>query len=395
MKIIFLISSLFLILTSLKIEQLNEKIYILPEINNFISPFKFSSIYASEEDIQINLTIRCTKEVTESFLFDKEYKNFCDTQNRQFSATDLNKYLNNLTIKIENNPDKMNNLFIDYTLSYTDNGVSQLLTCNQLLSKPLFIPVDTFGNFIQFKSNEYFEKEVLSIDPLYLKISGISNFELNKYYLFPNWINYSFKESFLVLSGNFPEELNDNLSLIFYLIDENSKLSSKMITIWITGPSFLEKTGNTTKITIFIMLLFLVISSVLGLIYYLRNKKKIKEEALKNSIEAEQQRKNNNIPQSVLTDSIVNWNKKMITKHRQSLKDVSQNNIESIVLTQEKNEIIYNDYVKFDSDSSFEVNRSQHSMKLEQKISVIHAPSDIEDDKKSTRSGFIDENPFN
>lgn len=392
MKNILLILSLFIItLNSLKIEIQNEKKYISQEIDNYLNPFKINIEKNSENDLETTLTITCTTSIIKNFIFEEDYKNFCSLKNQKFTISELVSYLDTLSIKIESSEKKISNLFIFYNLKYNQNDLEKNIEIKQILTKPLFIPLQNNNNFIKYRKGTSFEKNIITIDPLYLETSDISNFELNKYYLFPDWVNYSFNGTDLILSGDFPDEFTDNLSLIFYLIDEKTKLSSKMITIWITGPNIFTKAERSPELSILMIFLFFLVLIILGMISYWRNKKRKKEEALKNSIQGEQNRKNN-VPQTVLTDSIVNWNKKLLMKHKKSLKDSSNSFQHTIVMTEEES-VVQNHFVKFDSENSFEVNRSEHSLKMGQRFSVIHAPES--DDEKKNKSGFIDENPFN
>ena len=391
MKKILLFIYLYFFINSLKIEIQQEKKYILQEMDNDLNPYNIIIKDDSENFLDCNLSITCTTSVTENFIFKEDYKNFCSLENKKFKMGDLITYLNILTIKIQNSEKKISGLYIFYSLKYTENDLEKNIEIKQVLKKPLFIPLENNNNFIKYEKGNSFQKNIITIDPLYLESSNISNFELNKYYLFPDWVNYSFNGSDLILSGDFPDEFTDNLSLIFYLIDEKTKLSSKMITIWITGPNLFTRNEKSTELSVLLIVLFFVILIILGIISYLRNKKKKKEEALKNSIQGDQNRKNS-IPQTVLTDSILNWNKKLMLKHKKSLKDINNNTIHTIVLTEEESHI--QNHFKFDSEHSFEINRSEHSLKMGQRFSVIHAP-ESDDEKKSNKSGFIDENPFN
>ncbi len=387
-----LLSYFSLLLSSaqnLKIENMSSYYYLLPFAKNTITPFDI--ILESDEDDkkEIKLMIECSEESRDLFMFQSETIDFCNQMFNQ-SIVDTQKFLKQLEVKIKPFKDQISNLYLNYSLYYSNNKNSdeeETIDFKQNFTIPSEIPLTTLDMIIKHdtKMDKDFRNDVLQINDNYLKNSSMANLEVVKYdENFPDWIHFHFTNNTLQFWGTI-DSVTENKNVVFYIRDNLTKLNSKMLTIWITGNNLPGKNSKNMLLLILIMFLFVVV--VLGILLVLKRQKT----NLKRSIDANMKRQEAySLPKTVLSDSIINWNRKLVLKHRHSV-NFSNDQIDTIVV--EDKGSVQNKYMRFDDSTylSQQQSNSKPDFEMKEKLSDIH-PSDQHTQNEC--SGFIDENIF-
>lgn len=272
---------------------------------------------------------------------------------------DLNDFLANVSLQIKDQVSPENQT-IDYKLSFKDGEKDiQIFSFTQNLLPISQIPIKVINYEIQVvKSNQEFSQEVLEIDQNYLKSTSISNLDLvTQDDSLPVWILHDFQQNKVRLWGKFPSDFRDSTFEI-NLFDKKTRLFSKDVNITLKALDTSLEGSNYFLHFIFIGITVMIIFVVLVKLF-IRSPKHPHKEPTESQ-------------ESVLTNSILQWNKKMVEKYR-------------------RQSTLNNEDNKFTQDVSYQEFKED---KQDMNISREHL-SEICRKEEQEGSGFIDENPFN
>lgn len=151
------------------------------------------------------------------------------------------------------------------------------------------------------RKNPEFSKEIVEVDQNYLKTTSVNNFELvsQDQDSLPLWILHDFQQNRVRLWGKFPENF-DQTQIQLNLFDKKTRLFSENIYIQM---KVLERDDNSQyflRYTVIGVICFVVGVFIIKL-FVKKTPKQMKEK--------------NESQDSVLTNSIILWNRKMVEKY--------------------------------------------------------------------------------
>ncbi len=309
----FLLLFYLQIISAIKIYDINKHVYVLPKAQNFVKPFSVQVGVGDDDDAMYTLDVRCSGQV-DDFLVFEGWKDICSNFSLVKNLRGIAGFLDEIQAGTEKTTSSDLEFYMDYSLFKNIEDLNEdVFSMRQTIIIPSTIPFTEINSIINYREgikNQQFFINILEFDSLYLKNSSISNFEFIPFKSDkPAWLKVALEDSKLTFSGLIDESIQEN-SIFFYIIDNKTDLKTKPVTIFLKPYSYITKLNNKKNFIFLILSMVFFLVALFAYFLYIRKKKAL--EKMKRNIE----RVNRDIPKNVLSDSILNWNRKLIMKHR-------------------------------------------------------------------------------
>lgn len=382
---------LFQIATSLRVTNTNNKVLLLPKANNMLVPFVLEPETESEKIENYVLEIQCSESVKNNIEFTGTYEGFCVDGNRTDTIPNINAALQGTFAMITGDISKMKDLRIGYMIHYSENG-KNAIAFEQDLSVAQDIPINKVNRMIFYQphSSTTFDLKILDIQASYFRNALNNEFTIvisnNK---FPDWLTFEFEKNELYFSGKTPANLEDEYSFDFSIQDKQTGLLSSLVNIQITS----SVEGQSPQGKVLVIVLFLIFSGVIAcilLIIFITSKKKHTDaKNLQNSVNA-QNKGLQDTTTHVLSDSILQWNKKLVERHRTKNFDF----IETSAENESPGRSPGFAYEKFDDTFEMTDEEKGPDIKMSDKLSDIRPDDDARHKDDGNKSSFFEDIRF-
>jgi hypothetical protein len=388
---------------SLSLIGSRDEVLLLPKQSNRITPFSIKQDDSSSQK-KLKLSIECSDGSDRTFIFASGSPNICPKTDKTGTADELNSILQ--TIVVSSTDGSLDRAKITYKLIDAEEASQDVLTTfTQTFKQATSIPIRLLSPAIKASadsSSTELQYLVVSVDNEYF-INAVSDSLSAKIENKPSWLDTVFRGPDLYITLKPAKNLSSDLSLTLRIVDKTTGLESESHIIKI---EFLEsvKTATSKVDSQLYFLIFLGIFTLVIIIFifvlYFANKRIATHENLKQSIDGQKRAANHNTQttnqsfdgkSNVLSDSIVNWNKKLIARHQQKASmvlDVSKSREQESINVADR----HNTYQQFDdSDRAEEHSRDQQADGF-QDISEIHQDNtSVKSQDPHQRSSFLED----
>lgn len=389
MKTLFLLS-LSKTIFALHLISENPKLLLLPKTDNHVNPFNIHTDNANETSADFQLQITCNDNVITQTTPSSLRGDFCKQVIYTDSIKSLNSLLSSLTLRLGESAEANSSFVINYKLLYSNEGEGKGdLGLVQTMEVADSIPVVRLNTAINYKkkSETAFSLKIAEVSGGYFLSSDKHAFTIIlKEGEMPDWLNYSFEEGSLYFSGSTPNSLDKDLEFSLAISDKITGLSSEDIKVRFTSSNLNQSGGNRVFILVGFVILSLVVIVVIVILYWIAKKNKLQKFGDKKVDMEESQRDVN-----VLSDSILNWNKKLVEKHRS--KGIDLEVTEGSGSGQRQAPAF--SYNKFDESFDDEEDANSAYFKVSDKLSHIDHVEEKMKKEDVDRSSFFDDISFN
>jgi len=385
------------------IDDQRDQILILPNQVNQLTPFTIKADNKDPPDTILILDIECPA-IESVAIRDGEGVNVCPKTSKSGSLAEVNKLISALSYSISEA------IATKFTVKYSLKQISE----GQIITQSKFaqtcqiateIPIKVYEPEIKLTTGTgSVEYLVLSIDQEYFAKTDPSYLAI-VFDKKPEWVDSTFvgADYYVKIQTN-TSSLSDR-KLKLFIKDSKSGLKTKSVAF---GIDFLDidaksaaKNGSQYYFLAFLVIFGLVIIALIFVIYFANQKVSCREN-LQESIDGPK-RANTMITtncqsfedkSTVLTDSIINWNKQLVERHRTKCPNILDNSG-----VQEKSRLhaidMVQSYGRFDeSDHAEEFAREVDHEDFED-ISEIHQDSpSVKSQEFNQKSLFLEEFKF-
>ena len=388
MLLIFLLTNT---ITSLSLANAQTGLLILPNTPNPIAPFTLNPETESEKSISYHLEIKCSDNVAKNILFSGPYADLCTDSSKIDTLENFNSNFKETFASLMDRDNKIKDLKISYTIHYTEDNKSPIVF-EQELSIATEIPIHRVNKVIYYQPNSStaFDLKILEIQDIYF-----NNAKHNEYTIvlnnnkFPDWLHYDFESNELYFAGKTPYDLEDSLSFSFSIMDRQTGLTSENIVIETKSSIEGESTGGKTLVIVLFLIFTGVIASILIIIFISSKKKRKDASNLKNSVNAHNKHFQDNTT-NVLSDSILQWNKKLVERHR--TKTFNLADYDTGIDKPGRSPGFA--YEKFDDSFEMTENDKSGDIRISDKISEIRIDEESKQMDEGNKSSFFDDIRF-
>lgn len=293
------------------------KTILLPKILNTIVPFSLVPESENERNVAYTIEIRCSDNVKTHIEFSGIDPNICTHDNITDKIVNLNANLHGTYAAIKGDNVKTKDLKINYVIHYLENN-TRTITFEQELVVAQEISIHRVNKAIYYQPNSVtaFDLKILEIQESYFRNAQTHEFTIvisnNK---IPDWLQYRFENGELYFSGKTPNDLSSSYSFSFMIQDKQTDLFSPNVDIQIDSSIECQSPGGKVLVVILFLIFTGVIACVLFIILVCSRKKTTNPAQLKLSINF-QDRPLQDTTTNVLSDSILQWNKKLVDRHK-------------------------------------------------------------------------------
>ena len=374
---------------SLYISKTDMDFLLLPNTDNHITPFQIESTGKNEEKADYRLNITCNQQVIDKAERNSSKGDYCKAGLLTDNLDGINTILASLTIHTQDIEERKE-FVIDYALYYIDEaGENQEFSFKQKLFVANQISVIKDNEIIQYQKGKpnNFELKILTIKQEYYKNAKDHEFVINFNDEKPVWVSYSFIANTLYFKGETPGNLDEEIEFSFTIYDKQTGLSSESVEIEFAKINHESSTGSSKLMILILFIIFsIVIIFIVVAIYYVAKKNKFEDRSLK--------RNNDEMPTdgsvNVLSDSILNWNKQLVEKHKHKMVELTEGS-DSQMDPDRAPAFSYN---KFD-ESFDDVEDRSLKFKVSDKLSEIeHIEEEEKKEDDGNRSSFLDDFKF-
>lgn len=377
-------------LKSLKITNTNPNALILPQTDNAIAPFSLELEADADNTTKYDLQVKCADEVKTNLEFTRQHPEFCTKDSYTDTIANLNDMLQGTYVKLVHDNDKPTDLIIIYTIK-PETDAQEPLSFTQELLPATIIPINVVNKVIYYqpKSSTAFDLKVLEIQELYYHNAQTHELSivLNNNG-FPDWIEYKFQGSELYFRGRTPVDLERTFSFIFMIQDRQTGLFSESVGVDVSN-SLDKRMGGKKTLVIVLFLIFTGGIACILLIILVSLKKKQPTQNLQMDVTGPQNQFQNATTANVLSDSIVQWNKKLVERHKTKNYD--------FIETDDKTNSPYRSpgfaYEQFDDTFEISDEEKNPDIKISDRLSEIR-PDDDKKKSNGNRSSFFDDIRF-
>ena len=374
---------------SLYISKTDMDFLLLPNTDNHITPFQIESTGKNEEKADYRLNITCNQQVIDKAERNSSKGDYCKAGLLTDNLDGINTILASLSIHTQDIEERKE-FVIDYALYYIDEaGENQEFSFKQKLFVANQISVIKDNEIIQYQKGKpnNFELKILTIKQEYYKNPKDHEFVINFNDEKPVWVSYSFIANTLYFKGETPEDLDEEIEFSFTIYDKQTGLSSESVEIEFAKINHESSTGSSKLMILILFIIFsIVIIFIVVAIYYVAKKNKFEDRSLR--------RNNDELPTdgsvNVLSDSILNWNKQLVEKHKHKMVELTEGS-DSQMDPDRAPAFSYN---KFD-ESFDDVEDRSLKFKVSDKLSEIeHIEEEEKKEDDGNRSSFLDDFKF-
>lgn len=374
---------------SLYISKTDMDFLLLPNTDNHITPFQIESTGKNEEKADYRLNITCNQQVIDKAERNSSKGDYCKAGLLTDNLDGINTILASLSIHTQDIEERKE-FVIDYALYYIDEaGENQEFSFKQKLFVANQISVIKDNEIIQYQKGKpnNFELKILTIKQEYYKNAKDHEFVINFNDEKPVWVSYSFIANTLYFKGETPGNLDEEIEFSFTIYDKQTGLSSESVEIEFAKINHESSTGSSKLMILILFIIFsIVIIFIVVAIYYVAKKNKFEDRSLK--------RNNDELPTdgsvNVLSDSILNWNKQLVEKHKHKMVELTEGS-DSQMDPDRAPAFSYN---KFD-ESFDDVEDRSLKFKVSDKLSEIeHIEEEEKKEDDGNRSSFLDDFKF-
>ena len=414
MRTLLLLALFAIHVTSFTLDNQQNNVLLFPKAQNKLAPFTIN-LSAGEDASQIlSLTASCPPEVASALKFGSGNA-LCSSAGIQGTASSLNELLSG--IMWDTSAVAATNATVSYSVSPVNT--SNATTFAQSLALATSVPVTVLNDSIALSGTTSDASQVPSktllaqIAPYYLANAASSNLSVF-YDEKPDWMDYYLDNGKIYLVATPPSNLASNFTMNYSINDSTRSLTSRLLAVRITQTTATGTTTHSKEQTqlYFLILLgiFTLIIALFVIVLYAVNKRAMAHDRLKESIGGQQNRAaadphnmSYDGKASVLSDSILQWNKRLVEMHRHKGEQILNTSATRELEHESLNHSRANNYQRFDdSEHNEELSPVQGQATFED-ISEIHQDGDLEpeieqhdlvirtDDKEIKRSSFIDE----
>jgi hypothetical protein len=391
---------------SLSLTGVRENVLILPRQMNDIAPFKLKADKNDAGDTVLTLSVECSKDLEKSLSFGSAQAPLCPSYSKIGTLTQINDFLGSIKATSSTNLD---NVRIKYTVRKPNEDITELTSSvSQTFELANQIPVKMLTPIIKIasgSSSSELVSHVLSISDEYFVNAGKNLFSLKLEQSY-DWLTYQFKDAelYMTIKTTKTDEITDT-TVTFNVVDNTNGLESTMFNVkfdlFASASKGTSKTDSQLYFLIFLGIFTLVIIVFIFVLYF-TNKRMATQENLKESIDG-QKRANQNTPTTnqsfdgktnVLSDSIINWNKKLVARHKDKtnvILDMSHSKEQSSLNAPD----ITNNYQRFDESDRAEEHSREHNAEGFQDISDIQQDDiSVKSQEIHQRSSFLEDFKF-
>ena len=374
---------------SLYISKTDMDFLLLPNTDNHITPFQIESTGKNEEKADYRLNITCNQQVIDKAERNSSKGDYCKAGLLTDNLDGINTILASLSIHTQDIEERKE-FVIDYALYYIDEaGENQEFSFKQKLFVANQISVIKDNEIIQYQKGKpnNFELKILTIKQEYYKNAKDHEFVINFNNEKPVWVSYSFIANTLYFKGETPGNLDEEIEFSFTIYDKQTGLSSESVEIEFAKINHESSTGSSKLMILILFIIFsIVIIFIVVAIYYVAKKNKFEDRSLR--------RNNDELPTdgsvNVLSDSILNWNKQLVEKHKHKMVELTEGS-DSQMDPDRAPAFSYN---KFD-ESFDDVEDRSLKFKVSDKLSEIeHIEEEEKKEDDGNRSSFLDDFKF-
>ena len=174
--------------------------------------------------------------------------------------------------------------------------------------------INHFSNYIAYFDKDYFDTQESHLNATTTFSSNFDKPETKK--------TFALEKSHdgLILHFDIPISVTKKFSMTFTVSDNNLKFTAESFTVFFTSSDIESNNSAKAAILVLFFVFCIFISFIVMLVFYISRKK---EEELK--LKREMQKKSDNASQStnLLSHSILNWNKRLMKKHRDKSLELS------------------------------------------------------------------------
>jgi hypothetical protein len=385
------------------ISNLREDVLILPRKSNQITAFQVMVGLGEDPTSQLSVSIECSANASKGLTFKNTDMLICPSSTKKGNAAQINLFLSGIRLSLDA---ALDDLSIQYKITYYGQDIPEIKPLIiQNLKLATSIPVEIRGRVLDISKNNLGDEVkflVASISKEYLVNSNQANLSLRFEDLLGK-SDYEFvgADLYLMIPSRDLAEVPPK-DLNFTIFDKTTGLESDSISLRVISKSPVKPAESKTNSEIY-FLIFLGIFSVVIIafifIIYFTNKRANNHENLKESIDG-QKRANQNTATTnqsfdgrtnVLSDSIINWNQKMIDGHKKKASVVLDMS-DSKDYQSYKSADIKNNYQAFDESGRIDDSLSEHNSVVFQDISEIQQDNDsVKSHDVHQRSSFFEE----
>lgn len=306
---------------SLIVQDLRMYDLLLPNVDNLISPFVIKPQNDQENETEYEIRVKCSKFMKEYVEFNSEEGNVCTKETLVGSVNSINDFLSKASVKLSPKAQQGQDLSIDYTFldtNYKNGKVPQSYV--QTFEAPSLIPTTTVNTSIKYQSDSTaaFNLKILEIDALYYKKSNNSSISIamNENVL-PAWIKPTLTDNALYFSGEAPDSISDDFTFRFRLQDTLTGLSSDEVDIAVQNAAQSEDPAVKAIVLMLLAVMSLMAVGFVTCILLKTQERGSNGLATKDerNIHLQETKKNSN--GNILSDSILEWNKKLVVKRKE------------------------------------------------------------------------------
>lgn len=379
--------------SSLKLTNTISDALLLPNTDNKIEPFTLLAETNSEKEATYTLEVVCSQNTKTNIVFSGKNPNICTTDEFTGTVDEINAILVGTIARLKNEDPKPTNLDINYSISTADQS-KEMLSFEQDLIVSTFLPVQRVNRVIYYEPNSAttFNLKILEIPQSYYLNAGDHQFDIvmsnNR---LPDWMSYNIVNNELYFTGTTPDNLEKTYSFIFMVQDKQTGLKSESINVDVSS-SMESQVSNDKAVIIVVFLIFTGIVACVLLIVLISSKKQTTNSAvaLQQTVNDNEKQRIDRTSTHVLSDSIINWNKKLIQRHKTKNYDFSE--------TGDGNSspmrVPGYAYEKFDDDSLEMSEENKSPIKMSDRLSEIQPDDDDGKKNDSDKSSFLDEIRF-
>ena len=375
---------------SLHLTSENQKGLLLPKTQNLLNPFNLATDNTSETETDFQLTITCNDNVKAQTTPTSIHGDFCKTVIYTDKIKNLNQLLASLKLTLNESADTSGDFVIKYKLLYSAHKDDvEDLAVTQTMTVASSVPVVRLNTVINYEKNSEtaFNLKIAEISKGYFRSSSIHSFSIVlREGKMPDWVQYNFDESSLYFSGSTPGDLKEDFEFSFAISDKTTGLSSEDLLLGFSSSSQTHGGSNKMLILTLFVVLSVVVIIIILVIYVLSKKGKLLKFGEKKENPDETQKDVN-----VLSDSILNWNKKLVEKHRS--KGLEFEVTEGSGSGQKQAPAF--SYNKFDESFDDEEEGNSAYFKVSDKLSQIEHVEEQAKKEDVNRSSFFDDISFN
>lgn len=379
-----------LVLSNEKSESL-----LLPNTINDITPFLLVGESEQENLLSYEMKFTCSKTTANILEFTSIESDLCKIDSFTGTIDEINKFFDNIKPKVTIKSSKVNELFIRYVLNYkADSKTKKPEEFVQYLKIAANIPITLVNTEIYYQnhSSTSFNLKVLEISPDYFVNTTADNLKLVlRENILPDWASYSFKGNALYLTGETPSDIHSDMKFAFTIQDKLTGLSSDMVMVKLSNSA---NSGNSSS-KVFILSVLTISSLVMFtaiLLILIKTKQTESKANVARSIKAHNlnlQTIQKPVNEDVLSDSILQWNKKLILLHKErcdsnSMREDSDRPSQSPAFA----------YEQFDNSFNTEDENLSPNFRISDRLSDIEHNHRRLTETDMNRSSFFEEGHF-